>query len=96
MMQVHPSSYYKMKRRIRDMLLKKVEPSSKLQTIDAMQRLGISYHFEDEISNILYSVSNESTKDQYTYDNIAFTALKFQLLRENGFPTILGISNLFC
>ncbi|NP_001183298.1 (-)-alpha-terpineol synthase [Zea mays] len=88
--QVHPSSYYKMKRRIRDMLLKKVEPSSKLQTIDAMQRLGISYHFEDEISNILYSISNESTKAQYTYDNIAFTALKFRLLRENGFPTILG------
>lgn len=91
MVQVCPSSYYKLKTNIRDMLLEKAEPSSKLQTIDVMQRLGISYHFQDEISNILYSISNESAKDQHTYDNIAFTALKFRILRENGFPTTLGI-----
>lgn len=96
MVQVCPSSYYKLKTNIRDVLLEKAEPSSKLQTIDVMQRLGISYHFQDEISNILYSISNESAKDQHTYDNIAFTALKFRILRENGFPTTLGILPRFC
>jgi len=50
-------------------------------------------HFHDEISNILYSISNESAKD-HTYDNIAFTSLKFRLLRENGFPATLGITKI--
>lgn len=93
MVQDCPSSYYKLKTNIRDMLIKKAEPFSKLWTIDAMQRLGISYHFQDEISNILYSISNESAKD-HTYDNIAFTSLKFRLLRENGFPATLGITKI--
>ncbi|KAF8666152.1 hypothetical protein HU200_053868 [Digitaria exilis] len=91
--QVYPSEYYKLKRSITDMLLKKAESASKLYTIDAMQRLGISYHFEEEISDILNSVSKEKAKEQHADGDLASAALKFRLLRENGFPTTPGINH---
>lgn len=77
------------------MLLKKAESPSKLLAIDAMQRLGISYHFEEEISDILNSVSKEREREQHLDDDLASRALKFRLLRENGFLTTPGITKLF-
>ncbi|KAL0422436.1 UNVERIFIED_CONTAM: (R)-limonene synthase [Sesamum latifolium] len=59
-----------------------------LEVIDELQKLGISYHFEDEINQILASVydhkyavgkNNSKERDLYT------TALAFRLLRQHGF-----------
>ncbi|KAK8517267.1 hypothetical protein V6N12_032463 [Hibiscus sabdariffa] len=52
------------------MIVEPVDDSNqKLPFIDAVQRLGVSYHFEKEI---------EDDNDLYT------TALRFRLLREHG------------
>nr|H6WZF2.1 RecName: Full=Terpineol synthase, chloroplastic; AltName: Full=1,8-cineol synthase, chloroplastic; AltName: Full=Beta-myrcene synthase; AltName: Full=Limonene synthase; AltName: Full=Sabinene synthase; Flags: Precursor [Nicotiana alata]AFB82540.1 plastid monoterpene synthase [Nicotiana alata] len=53
----------------------------KLELIDNLQRLGVSYHFKHEIMQILSSIKQHSTPA----DSLYATALKFRLLREHGF-----------
>ncbi|KAG2547602.1 hypothetical protein PVAP13_9KG112900 [Panicum virgatum] len=53
-------------------------------------RLGISYHFEEDIRNILSSISMEIANDRRV-DDVASIALKFRLLRENGFSADPGL-----
>ena len=65
------------------MLLGESEESScKVILIGTMQRLGISYHFEEEIRSILSSISMGTANDRRV-DDVASMALKFRLLREN-------------
>ncbi|CAA2977601.1 terpene synthase 10-like [Olea europaea subsp. europaea] len=75
-----------MKMQVKMMLDETMEPLDQLELIDNLERLGISYHFEDEIEQILafinrkYSRSKEpKIKDLYA------TALEFRLLRQHGF-----------
>ncbi|XVF70500.1 hypothetical protein PTKIN_Ptkin11bG0166700 [Pterospermum kingtungense] len=60
------------------------EPLEKLKLIDAIQRLGLSYHFEKEIDQVLKLVHDDcdigvNDEDLYTI------SLKFRLLRQNGY-----------
>ncbi|KAL7113792.1 hypothetical protein ACP275_04G081300 [Erythranthe tilingii] len=55
----------------------------KLKLIDTIQRLGIGYYFEEDINAILQvEFSNIAL---ITEDNLFTTALRFRLLRHNGF-----------
>ncbi|PHT62691.1 hypothetical protein T459_33460 [Capsicum annuum] len=63
----------------------------KLELIDNLYRLGVSYHFKDEIMKILRSISQQTPGD-----SLYSTALKFRLLRPHGFPISLGVLALFC
>ena len=49
-----------------------------------MQRLGVAYHFEQEIEEILKFQRPDVTSDLYT------AALHFRILRERGFPVSSG------
>lgn len=62
------------------MILKKVvEPLDQLELIDQLQRVGLDYHFQDEIKHILNNIHN------VTWDkNLHATALEFRLLRQHG------------
>ncbi|MQL69414.1 hypothetical protein Taro_001706 [Colocasia esculenta] len=55
-------------------------PSSKMSMIDAIERLGIAYHFEEEISEVLEQIygAQLETKDLH------MVALRFRLLRQEG------------
>ncbi|XVF25950.1 hypothetical protein REPUB_Repub13aG0258200 [Reevesia pubescens] len=55
-----------------------------LELIDNLQRLGVAYHFEDEINNILGNIY-KNTNNQRKRDNLYATALEFRLLREHGY-----------
>ncbi|KAK4739822.1 hypothetical protein R3W88_003519 [Solanum pinnatisectum] len=55
-----------------------------LEIIDDLQRLGLSYHFEDEIYSILNNLSDKNSKR----DNLYAKALEFRLLRQHGFNII--------
>lgn len=57
------------------------EPLEALKLIDTIQRLGIAYHFEDEIKVIL---SGLSSKGQYDHEDLLTAGLRFRLLRHNG------------
>ncbi|XWS51960.1 hypothetical protein CRYUN_Cryun11dG0026500 [Craigia yunnanensis] len=66
--------------------------NQRLPLIDAVQRLGVSYHFEKEIEDALetiYHDSNDVENDLYT------TALRFRLLREHGFDVSCEAFNKF-
>ncbi|XP_010425238.1 PREDICTED: 1,8-cineole synthase 1, chloroplastic-like [Camelina sativa] len=81
----------------RDLLKKKVkkmldvETKSRLELlefIDELQKLGISYHFEQEINTILTDFHLKHGNNVSKYDNeedLHATALEFRLFRQHGF-----------
>ncbi|CAN6284703.1 unnamed protein product [Urochloa humidicola] len=58
----------------------------KLRVIDTVQRLGVAYHFDEEISAILNCVSMEG-QDVDHMDDAHLMTLLFRLLRQNNAPT---------
>ncbi|KAI5658391.1 hypothetical protein M9H77_27184 [Catharanthus roseus] len=59
-----------------------------LELIDDLQRLGISYHFEDKIRSILKKVYDENYSSKLIVSNrkgLYETALEFRLLRQHHF-----------
>ncbi|KAG8368601.1 hypothetical protein BUALT_Bualt15G0062400 [Buddleja alternifolia] len=72
----------------------------KLELIDNLQRLGISYHFEEQIKQILncIHVKKYCGKNDYAQgkrDYLYSTALEFRLLRQHGFSVSQEIFHSF-
>lgn len=62
-----------------------------LMMIDALQRLAIDYHFEDEINLILKRRNMQYTNtDFFQHQNLYEISLCFQILRQNGFFVLPG------
>jgi len=62
--------------------------SFKLNFIDSVQRLGVSYQFEHEIDSVLSQIYDISTKDNNIIahsDHLYQTSLLFRLLRQHGY-----------
>ena len=74
----------------RELITAASKPSEQLKFIDAVQRLGVAYHFENEIEQAL-----QSTYDNYhgiadINDDLYDVALRFRLLRQQGFNISCG------
>ncbi|KAF3954891.1 hypothetical protein CMV_019820 [Castanea mollissima] len=81
-----------MKEEVRRMLTSPVEePSQKLNLINLLQRLGVSYHYENEIEKTLQQLHRTlyDRDDQENYIMQAnakiYFALQFRLLRQQGY-----------
>nr|QWQ79340.1 TPS63 [Juglans sigillata] len=63
-----------------------VDPIKQLELIDTLQRLGVSYHFEDEIRRILENkhITNHNG-DVCEKQSLYATAVEFRLMRQHGF-----------
>lgn len=75
------------------MLLGEVENSpSILELVNDLQRLGIYYHFEDEIRNGLEMIYYKyyKTPDKWGKIDLNLTALGFGLLRQQGYQVPQG------
>jgi len=75
---------------VRKMLIAPIDNNFyfKLEFIDSVQRLGVSYHFEHEIDGALHQIYNISTKDNNIIthdDDLCHVALLFRLLRQQGY-----------
>ena len=76
-----------LKEEVRRMLMTSLENvSQKLNLIDDIQRLGVSYHFGNEIEEILQKIHEGS----YDLDNLCTAALCFRLLRQQGYNVSCG------
>ncbi|KAL8245272.1 hypothetical protein R6Q59_011530 [Mikania micrantha] len=60
-------------------------PLSSLELVDDLQRLGIAYHFKEEISDVLEMIFYK-TCDKWNTMDLNLQALGFRLLRQHGYP----------
>ncbi|BAT92454.1 hypothetical protein LR48_Vigan292s000400 [Vigna angularis] len=69
----------------------------KLNFIDSLQRLGISYHFQHEIDEALQQIYNTYTNDNVITEEgcLHYVALLFRLLRQRGYHISSDIFNKF-
>ncbi|KAM0059720.1 putative beta-farnesene synthase [Helianthus debilis subsp. tardiflorus] len=62
-----------------------------LELIDVVQRLGVAYHFEDEIEECLKHIYVTYGDKWINENNLESTSLWFRLLRQQGFNVSSGI-----
>ncbi|OMO83635.1 hypothetical protein COLO4_22399 [Corchorus olitorius] len=68
------------------MVEKVVDPVKQLELVDTLQRLGLSYHFENEINRILESLRDDDDNNMaWKKDDLYATALAFRLFRKHGY-----------
>ncbi|KAM5584139.1 hypothetical protein ABKV19_003820 [Rosa sericea] len=83
-----------LKEEVKRMLMDPLKnPSEQLDLVDDIQRLGVSYHFENEIDGILKQIHHN-----YSYaseDDLYTTALRFRILRQQGYNVSCDIFNKF-
>ncbi|KAK2970047.1 hypothetical protein RJ640_029676 [Escallonia rubra] len=86
--ETHTERAVKLKEDVR-MMLDKVEeaaPLHRLELIDTVQRLGISYHFGVEIKKILESIYHcDHRSSRWNEEDLYAIALEFRLLRQHGY-----------
>ncbi|KAK7262666.1 hypothetical protein RJT34_30241 [Clitoria ternatea] len=81
-----------LKRDVKHLLDVVQEPLEKLKLIDSIQRLGVSYHFENEIETILRDIyENHYSKDNHEDDTLFNISLKFRLFRQQGYTVSCGV-----
>ena len=68
-------------------------PLSTLNLVDDLQRLGVWYHFVDDISNVLDNVYNKYYKSPEKWNTLDLNvkALGFRILRHNGYHITQGM-----
>ena len=67
------------------------DPKDKLVFIDAIERLGVAYHFEEEIETILRQFHENYNQRKNIYeDDLYYVSLRFRLLRQHGFYAPCG------
>ncbi|KAF7822843.1 (-)-germacrene D synthase-like [Senna tora] len=76
-----------LKEKVGRLLLEKAEhPSQKLELIDKIQRLGVSYHFESEIEEILEDIhTKHNNPSSFDAKDVHSISLCFRLLRQQGY-----------
>ncbi|CAJ1978694.1 unnamed protein product [Sphenostylis stenocarpa] len=79
-----------LKEDVRRMIVSPVDDTFllKLNFINSVQRLGVSYHFEHEIDEALHQIYENATKDNNIVghdDDLHHLALLFRLLRQHGY-----------
>ncbi|GKU94202.1 hypothetical protein SLEP1_g7728 [Rubroshorea leprosula] len=86
----------KLKEDVRVMLQKEVNDEDQLELIDNLQRLGLSYHFEDEVKKNLDRIYNKNHGNYgHKKDSLYAIALEFRILRQHGYNVTQEIFNGF-
>lgn len=62
----------------------------KLELVDTLERLGLDYHYEKEIDDLLCSIRDDAGEDC----DVRTTALRFYLLRKHGYHVSPGKTSI--
>ncbi|MFS8004467.1 putative lyase [Helianthus anomalus] len=65
-----------------------------LELVDDLQRLGIAYHFKEEIADVLENIYHK-TSDNWSTMDLNLRSLGFRLLRQHGYPVSQGYTNYY-
>ncbi|KAL0435405.1 UNVERIFIED_CONTAM: Gamma-cadinene synthase [Sesamum radiatum] len=85
-----------LKEEARSMLLAEGSNADKLILIDTIERLGVGYHFEQEIEDQLHEIFKFQSEDENQHDHDLFTtALEFRLLRQHRYSVSCDVFNKF-
>ena len=73
------------------------KPSQKLELIDAIKCLGVPYHFKSEIDEVLqqFYKDHHNEDGQKDNDSLYIVALRFRLLRQQGYNISSGKPSFF-
>lgn len=74
-----------LKQEVKTLLINVNDHLQELNLIDAIQRLGVGYHFETEIADALLRIYNASIAGKDDTDDLHMVALQFRLLRQEGY-----------
>ncbi|KAJ4783019.1 Pinene synthase [Rhynchospora pubera] len=85
-------NYETVKQEVKQLIQKETEPAKMLRLVDAIQRLGVAYHFDGEVKEVLGSISKSESAFK---DDVLSMSLHFRLLRENGFSVSQDMFNNF-
>lgn len=80
--------FHQLREQVKRMLIAAVDKPSteKINLIDAIQRLGVSYHFQSEIDELLQYIHMNYKEDLDKNDHDLYTtALCFRILRQHGY-----------
>ncbi|XP_044478173.1 (R)-limonene synthase 1, chloroplastic-like [Mangifera indica] len=69
-------------------------PLKQLELVDNLQRLGLAYHFENEIGNILNNF-HKNSDDKWKKGNLYATSLEFRVLRQHSYSISEEVFNGF-
>ncbi|KAL0443448.1 UNVERIFIED_CONTAM: Bicyclogermacrene synthase [Sesamum latifolium] len=84
------------KEMVRKMLAQTPDHSyHKLELIDAIQRLGVGYHFEEEIDKSLQYIHDTHLEYSSKDNDLRTVALRFRLLRQHGYPVSCDVFDKF-
>nr|XP_009794478.1 PREDICTED: germacrene C synthase-like [Nicotiana sylvestris] len=75
--------FEELKEKVRQMLVETPDnKTQKLELIDTIQRLGVAYHFENEIQTSIKNIFDASQQSENKDDNLYVVALRFRLMRQ--------------
>nr|XP_019702730.1 alpha-humulene synthase isoform X3 [Elaeis guineensis] len=80
-----------LKEEVKSLLKNANDDLQKMELIDALQRLGMAYHFEKEIDEILNQIYNVHIDGE----SLHVVALHFRLLRQHGYNVPANVFNKF-
>ncbi|XP_074310134.1 putative sesquiterpene synthase [Silene latifolia] len=69
----------------KELLADDKDPKRRLMYIDTIQRLGVAYHFDEEIESILHKFNNMHFNDDSFKNDLHYVSLRFRILRQHGF-----------
>lgn len=82
----------KLKKQVKIIIDGTTDQLDQLELIDNLQRLDVSYHFEEGVKKILESIyGTDKGPDKYMEKDLHVTALKFRLLRQHGCHVPQGV-----
>ena len=80
----------------RILVCKEGKPLDQLELIDLLQRLGVSYHFDNEIERIMNKIHKDYGEDDgWKKEDLHATTLEFRLPRQHGYNVPQGMLRVF-
>ncbi|RWR93521.1 Geraniol synthase, chloroplastic [Cinnamomum micranthum f. kanehirae] len=91
--EAHGTRVEKLKEVVKHLLKETDSSLAQIELIDKLHRLGLRWLFENEIKQVLYTISSDNTSIEMKKDLHAVST-RFRLLRQHGYKVSTGICSL--